>query len=138
MRTSPTILLPAAVLLVAAVHGCGDRSAPAVSPTSGGAPVTTAAPDVGGTPGVDDCAPKGGTCVAVSECGPAAGHLVGQAGCGAAHLACCSVGADSCGGRETWACCRDGQESRPVCKDGGLTCLNGAVTGSVGGCAAKK
>ena len=77
----------------------------------------------------------GATCVAVSECGPTKGHLVHGKSCGAAHLACCSIGESSCGGKETWACCHDGQEARPVCKDGSLACLAGFVTVPVGGCA---
>ncbi len=132
--TSHSLLLLAASVVV----GCGDRPTPAVSPGPAPAPVAPLAPFSGGTSGVDNCEIKGGICVGVSECGPTSGHLMAEAGCGVAHLACCSEGADSCGGRETWACCRNGLESRPFCKDGGLTCLNGAVTGSLGGCAGKQ
>jgi len=118
------------LLLTVVVIGCGEPAAAPAQPAAT-APAMTAAP--GGQSGVDDCAPHG-TCVAVAECSPAKGHLVHGHGCGAAHLACCSVGEDSCGGKEGWVCCRDGQESRPLCKDGSLTCLEGAVTGAPGGC----
>jgi hypothetical protein len=113
---------------------CGEPSRPATEPAlPPPSPAASPAPVPGAASGVDDCAPHG-TCVAVADCAPAKGHLVHGHGCGAAHLACCSVGAASCGGAESWACCKDGQEARPVCKDGGLTCLPGFVTGQPGGC----
>jgi hypothetical protein len=127
---------PAAVWLLAALLGCGEPSRPAADPTGPAPSLTPSAspsPTPGAASGVDDCAPLG-TCVPVAECGPTQGHLVHGHGCGAAHLACCSVGESSCGGKESWTCCKDGQEARPVCKDGGLTCLPGFVTGQTGAC----
>lgn len=76
--------------------------------------------------------------MAVASCAPDKGHLVGGHACGAAHLACCSLGESSCGGKESWICCKGGEEARPVCKDGGLTCLAGFVTAQPGACAKAK
>ena len=134
MRTLVLLLLVAST----ACSGGNTPTPPPPPPTSPGAtadPADTNAPHaLGGKTGVDDCAPHG-ACVAVSECSPDKGHLVYGHGCGAPHIACCSLGEGSCGGRETWSCCKDGQEARPVCKDGGLTCLVGWTTGEKGGCA---
>lgn len=119
------------VVTILMLFACGSSQPVAGTnppPPSTAEPSPQAAPisedETGSEPSGDACAAAGGHCVAVSACAPAAGHLM-EVSCNAAHLACCITPADSCGGPEDFACCRDGAEFRPTCRAGKLECASG-------------